>query len=113
MHDKRGRRNAEIEEKEWDALGLFLRKLYDEGNDMSFLARNLDSSKKSKTKELADTFRSTVKEADRPTRQRDRRALVAAFDESAGEVFDRVNFDRGAGLLDAFLELLQDVPDEL
>ncbi|KAJ8598465.1 hypothetical protein CTAYLR_006872 [Chrysophaeum taylorii] len=90
----------DIDAKEWEAVGLFLRKLYDEGDDMIFLARNLDSGKKGQAKNLADAFRTSVKKADRPSRDHDRTAFLAAYDDTAR-------------FMDTFLELLHDVPDEL
>uniref|UniRef100_A0A7S3NJV4 Uncharacterized protein n=1 Tax=Aureoumbra lagunensis TaxID=44058 RepID=A0A7S3NJV4_9STRA len=89
-----------IDAKEWEAVGLFLRKLYDEGEDMIFITQNLDKTKQNAAKEIATRFRSSVKGADKPVREQDRPVVIYAYNETSA-------------LMRSFLELLQDVPDEL
>lgn len=78
-------RTAEIDDAEWENVGLFLRRLYNEGDDMMYLSKSLDSEKKAKSKSYAESFRSLVKMADRPRQNKDRTAMLQAYDESARE----------------------------
>lgn len=92
--------SPEIDQAEWSALGLFLRRLYDEGDDMVFLTRNLDADKQKAAKALAKDFRDLVMTMDKYVLAKDLPAVDTAFDTTST-------------LMASLLDLLQNVPDEL
>ncbi|KAJ1462683.1 hypothetical protein M885DRAFT_505701 [Pelagophyceae sp. CCMP2097] len=95
-----GPRMMEIEETEWEGVRLFLRKLYLAGDDMNYLSKNLDATKKAQAKELANAFQLAIKKADRLAASKDRDAVAQLYTTTSVQMKD-------------FLVLLQDIPDEL
>lgn len=83
------------------AIKVFLKQLGNEYNDMELLRRGiLDSAKSDRAQVIAKEFRKLVRECD-----------DAASDGNVGKITE--NFSNVAGLMDEYLSLLQDVPDEL
>lgn len=78
----------------------FLRKLYDAGDDMLFMSKAMDASKKEQAKVLATDFKAQVKAVDRPAQAKDRDAVVKTYKSTSG-------------IMQSFLDLASDVPDEL
>mmetsp|Transcript_36229 Transcript_36229/g.122678 ORF Transcript_36229/g.122678 Transcript_36229/m.122678 type:complete len:172 (+) Transcript_36229:62-577(+) len=89
-----------IDDKEWDGVPQFLRKLYDAGDDMLFMSKAMDASKKEQAKVLATDFKAQVKAVDRPAQAKDRDAVVKTYKSTSG-------------IMQSFLDLASDVPDEL
>ena len=94
------RRKENIDDKEWDGVPQFLRKLYDAGDDMLFMSKAMDASKKEQAKVLATDFKAQVKAVDRPAQAKDRDAVVKTYKSTSG-------------IMQSFLDLASDVPDEL
>lgn len=78
-------RKENIDDKEWDGVPQFLRRLYDAGDDMLFLSKSMDASKKETAKTLAADFKSQVKGVDRPAQAKDRDAVLKTYASTSGE----------------------------
>ena len=93
--------SSEMDKKEWDNVGQFLRKVYATTEDMKAIASGFyDSEKKKKAAVLIDDIKKLSKAADAPTGSQDGPEFLA-YSKKISSSYD------------AFLELLQDVPDEL
>jgi cytochrome c556 len=92
---------SEMDEKEWDNVSQFLRKIYATSEDMKSIAGGFyDPEKKKKAAALIDDVKKLSKAANVPAGSQNgpdflaySKKLISSFDE--------------------FLDLLQDVPDEL
>jgi hypothetical protein len=92
---------SEMDKKEWDNVGQLLRKVYATSEDMKSIAGGFyEPEKKKKAAALVDDIKKISKAADASTGSRNgpeflaySKKLISSFDE--------------------FLDLLQDVPDEL
>lgn len=93
--------SSEMDKKEWDNVGQFLRKVYATTDDMKSIAAGFyDPDKKKKAATLIDDVKKLSKSADASTGSQNgpefltySKKVLSSYDE--------------------FLELLQDVPDEL
>lgn len=99
---KRVSENAsDMDKPEWDNVGQFLRKLYSVSDDMKAIAGGLyEPEKKKKSAELIDSLKKVCKAADAPTGTQNGPEFLAYARKLTS-------------IVDEFLELLQDVPDEL
>uniref|UniRef100_A0A7S1B7N1 Uncharacterized protein n=1 Tax=Corethron hystrix TaxID=216773 RepID=A0A7S1B7N1_9STRA len=93
-------KNEVIDEAEWKSTSLYLRKLYSVGDDMKYIAKTMDTSKRSSGEALAKDFQDLVKLADKPAIDRN----YDLFSEKQ---------KKSLVVIDEFLALLQDVPDEI
>jgi hypothetical protein len=94
-------RGAEMGDPELLNAKFFFKQLANEYGDMELLAKGITDPQKAKqAKELAKSFRTKVRECDDAATKGD----IAKIQE---------NYVTTAGQLTTFLELLQDVPDEL
>jgi hypothetical protein len=92
---------SEIDQKEWDNIGGFIRKLYGAGDDMKDIAKGIyDPEKKAKAEDDIKQLQKYAKAAEGPVNKKDAEAFVAVMNKCED-------------LLDNFFELLQDVPDEI
>ena len=92
---------SQIEQKEWDNIGGFIRKLYGAGDDMKDIAKGIyDPEKKTKAEEDIKQLQKYAKAAEGPVNKKDGEAFVAVMKKCED-------------LLDDFFELLRDVPDEI
>mmetsp|Transcript_131266 Transcript_131266/g.379738 ORF Transcript_131266/g.379738 Transcript_131266/m.379738 type:complete len:204 (+) Transcript_131266:61-672(+) len=91
---------SEMDKKEWDNVGGFLRKVYGVGEDMKAIANGFDAEKKKKAGALIDDLKKYAKAADAPTGSQNGPEFVAYAKKITG-------------ILDEFLDLMSDVPDEL
>ena len=91
----------EMDETEWKNVGLYLRRVYNVSDDMKQIASGFyDPEKKKRAGELIDSLRKTTKAADSVTDAKNGPEFLAY----TGKL---------DGILEEFLELLRDVPDEL
>ncbi|CAM9421880.1 unnamed protein product [Phaeothamnion confervicola] len=93
-------RKGELSESEWKNVQLFLRKFYQACDDMAFMAKGLAAPLKKEALSLIDAMKKEVKAADKPAAARDDDGFLAAQSSVASK-------------LDIFLQLFNDVPDEL
>jgi hypothetical protein len=92
---------SEIEKKEWDNIGQFLRRLYAAGDDMNSIAGGIyDPEKKKKAEEDIKLLQKYAKAGEGPVSKQDGGSFVAIM-KKCDE------------LVDDFFELLRDVPDEI
>mmetsp|Transcript_27639 Transcript_27639/g.55316 ORF Transcript_27639/g.55316 Transcript_27639/m.55316 type:complete len:194 (-) Transcript_27639:151-732(-) len=98
--DDRVAKKEEIGEDEWKSTSLYLRKLYGVGDDMKFITATMDKSKKSSGEGIAKEFQNAIKAADKPAMARE----YKPFSD---------NQKKSLALIDDFLALLQDIPDEI
>lgn len=100
--EKRVSENAsDIEKKEWDNIGGFIRRLYAAGDDMQVIAKGIyDPEKKSKAAEDIKQLQKYAKAAEGPVNKQDGGTFVAIMKKCEE-------------LIDDFFELLRDVPDEI
>jgi len=91
---------AEMDTAEWNNVGQFLRKVYAVGEDMKSIANGLDPEKKKKAAALIDDLKKYSKAADGPTGSKNGPEFLAYAKKITG-------------IFDDFLDLLNDVPDEL
>ena len=90
-----------MDKKEWDNVGQFLRRVYAISDDMKAISAGFyDPEKKKRAPELIDAIKKLSKEADSTTRAQDGPGFLAY-----GKKLDAI--------MEEFLELLRDVPDEL
>jgi hypothetical protein len=92
---------SEIEKKEWDNIGQFLRRLYAAGDDMKSIAGGIyDPEKKKKAEEDIKLLQKYAKAGEGPVNKQDAGTFIAIM-KKCDE------------LVDDFFELLRDVPDEI
>jgi hypothetical protein len=90
-----------MDKKEWDNLGQFLRKLYALSEDLKSISGGFyEPEKKKKAAELIDDLKKYSKAADGPTGSQNGPEFLAYAKKLSS-------------ILDDFLDLLQDVPDEI
>ena len=90
-----------MDKKEWDNVGQFLRKLYAVSEDMKAIAGGFyETDKKKKAAELIDDLKKTAKAADGPASAQNKSEYLAYSKKLAS-------------IVDDFLDLLRDVPDEI
>jgi len=92
-------RAAEIDEKEWDNISLFLRKLYNAGEDMKTFVIS-DPEKKKRAGEVVQLLQKVARAGDVPAQKGDAEAFL-------------VIYDKASKLIDEFFDLISDVPDEI
>mmetsp|Transcript_18997 Transcript_18997/g.22845 ORF Transcript_18997/g.22845 Transcript_18997/m.22845 type:complete len:187 (+) Transcript_18997:106-666(+) len=90
----------EIDEKEWDNIGGFLRKLYSAGEDMKGVAKGMTPDKKAKAEEGVKLLQKYAKAGEVPVNKQDAKGFLAVLDKETV-------------LLNDFFDLLSDVPDEI
>ena len=90
----------QMDKTEWNNVGQFLRKVYSVGDDMKAIASGLDPEKKKAAATLIDDLKKYSKAADAPTGTQNGPEFLAYASKITT-------------LLDNFLDLLSDVPDEL
>mmetsp|Transcript_22803 Transcript_22803/g.31912 ORF Transcript_22803/g.31912 Transcript_22803/m.31912 type:complete len:187 (-) Transcript_22803:472-1032(-) len=90
----------EIDEKEWDNIGGFLRKLYSAGEDMKGVAKGMTADKKAKAEEGVKLLQKYAKAGEVPVNKQDAKGFLAVLDKETG-------------LINDFFDLLSDVPDEI
>ena len=93
-------KKTDLDDKEWEGVPLLLRRVYDAGDDMLYMAKGLAKDKQDAAKKLAKDFQQGVKGADRPAQAKDRATVIKAYEATAP-------------LLADFLDLTSDVPAEL
>lgn len=94
-------RSAEMSQQEVLGMKAFLKQLANEYRDMQLLGTGItDKDKQQQSMEVAKEFRKIIRECD-----------DAASDNNFNKIMEL--YPRSAELLDSFLALLQDVPDEL
>lgn len=101
--DKIGKRIQQggLSDEEWKNVALYIRKLYSVGaNDMSSMVKGLSKDKQSDAAKLVESFKESVKGSDGPISAHDSEATIAVYLKTSAQ-------------LRAFMELFQDVPDEL
>lgn len=89
-----------MDKTEWNNVGQFLRKVYAVGDDMKSIASGLDPEKKKAATVLIEDIKKYSKAADAPTGSQNGPEFLAY----ATKIIT---------ILDDFLNLLSDVPDEL
>jgi hypothetical protein len=99
---KRVSQNAsDMDKKEWDNVGQYLRKLYAVGDDMKSISAGLyEPAKKKRAAELIDALRKFSKAADASTGTQNGPEFLGFASKLVA-------------ILDEFLDLLRDVPDEI
>ncbi|GMH77614.1 hypothetical protein TrST_g5726 [Triparma strigata] len=85
---------------QWKVLSLYIRGLYSLSDDMTFIGKGLAPEKKKMAEEVIKTFKKDVKEADVPAKAED------------VEEFKKLMVKAEGGITE-FLELLQDIPQDL
>jgi hypothetical protein len=92
---------SEMDQKEWDNVGQFLRKVYGVSDDMKAIAGDFyEPEKKKKAAELIVDLKKYSKAADAPTGTQNGPEFLAYARKISS-------------ILDEFLDLLRDVPDEI
>jgi len=91
---------SEMDKVEWDNVGAFLRRVYGVSEDMKAIASGFDSAKKQRAAELIDNLKKFSKAADAPTGTQNAPEFLAYAKKLTS-------------ILDEFLDLLSDVPDEI
>jgi hypothetical protein len=92
--------SSEMDKKEWDNVGGFLRRVYGLSDDMKSISSTMDETKKKQAVEFSDSIKKLSKAADAPASSQNGPEFVAYVDKIDS-------------ILGDFLALLQDVPDEL
>ena len=82
------------------SYGKLLREMYNLGDDMSVLSKNLEKAKSEQAKKLIRGFKDELRAADGPVFQKDFAALSKAVSSTNGELAE-------------YMALFQDVPDEI
>lgn len=93
-------RGNDLSKEEWSNIAQFLRPLYQVGDDMKIISGGMDSGKKKEAETIISEFQTLIKQADGPTRSQDASAFI------------KIN-KRSGELMDNFMDLLRDVPDEI
>jgi len=90
-----------MDKEEWNNVGQFLRKVYGVSDDMKAIASGFsDTDKKKKAADLIDDLKKYAKAADGPTGTQNGPEFLAYSKKLAT-------------IVDEFLDLLRDVPDEI
>lgn len=97
---KRVQDGSDVSDKEWQNIAFFLRRLYGAGDDMAGMAKGLSPSAQPGAVALIKSFKAAVKTTDPAVVAHDAAAVAKAYKETNR-------------MLDEFLELFNDVPDEL
>lgn len=88
----------EIDSKEWEAISVFLRKVYSAGDDMKFTAKTMVEYKKQSAEDIVKELQKLAIAGDIPAQKNDAQGFLT--------VANRLVKD-----FDSFLDLLSDVPD--
>ncbi|CAM9691369.1 unnamed protein product, partial [Hapterophycus canaliculatus] len=91
---------ASVTPEEWKNVALFLRKVYQLGGDLEYLAGTFPSDKKKSAVALVRTIQKEVQAADVPAREKNAEAFMTA----------QVSVEKKFA---EFMELFNDVPSEL
>mmetsp|Transcript_22799 Transcript_22799/g.56331 ORF Transcript_22799/g.56331 Transcript_22799/m.56331 type:complete len:109 (+) Transcript_22799:98-424(+) len=91
---------SDMDKAEWNNVGAFLRRVYGVSEDMKAIASGFDSAKKPRASELIDSLKKFSKAADAPTGTQNATEFLAYAKKITS-------------ILDEFLDLLSDVPDEI
>ena len=89
-----------MDKAEWNNVGAFLRRVYGVSEDMKAIAGGFDSAKKQRASELIENLKKFSKAADAPTGTQNAAEFLAYAKKLTS-------------ILDEFLDLLSDVPDEI
>jgi hypothetical protein len=92
--------SSEVSDKEWQNISFFLRRLYGASDDMAGMAKGLSGSLQPGAVTLVKDFKAAVKAADPAVNGKDAAGTLKAYAQTAK-------------ILDEFLALFNDVPDEL
>lgn len=95
----RGESNP-IEKDEWANTQLYLRNMFQLGDDMKIMSKGLDKIKKKEAVTLIDQYQKLIVKADKPANEKDIKSFMIVHKDITN-------------LLNNFLELNSDVPDEL
>ena len=90
----------EIEKEEWSNTQLYLRNMYQLGDDMKVLSKGMDKDKKKEAATLIDQYQKLLIKADKPANEKNLEGFMAVHNDVSK-------------LLNIFLNLKSDVPDEL
>mmetsp|Transcript_30385 Transcript_30385/g.70442 ORF Transcript_30385/g.70442 Transcript_30385/m.70442 type:complete len:210 (-) Transcript_30385:39-668(-) len=93
-------RHEEYSAEEWKNVALFLRQLYSTGDDMNFMARSFDKTKRGEATELIKRFQDRVKGAAPAADKKDWEELLAVQKDTIGDI-------------NKFFDLLIDAPEDL
>lgn len=92
---------SDIDDKEWNNVGRFLRMAYSTGDDMKAIAGGIaDADRKKRAMDAIELLKKYAQAGDMAVNKRDPSGLAAVLDKMSGLVSD-------------FLDSLSDVPDEL
>lgn len=91
---------SEIDKKEWEAISVFLRKVYSAGDDMKFTAKGMVDYKKKASEGIIKDLQKLAIAGDIPAQNNDPEGFLIVA-------------KRLTKLFDDFLDLLSDVPDEI
>lgn len=94
-------KNIELNKKEWDNIGQFLRRLYQASEDMKSVAISIyDPEKKKAAVKTIEEVKKYSKAGEGSVNNQDPEGIVV--------ILDKVD-----AIIDEFLELLRDIPDEI
>jgi len=101
VRDRVSSSGSDLDKKEWDNIGQFLRIAYSTGDDMKAVAAGVSNpDNKKRALEDVDQLRKYAQAGDIPVNKKDASGFVAIADKMIGLVND-------------FLDSLSDVPDEI
>lgn len=93
--------SSEIDAKEWDNIGKFLRLAYSTGDDMKFVAKTIyNPDNKARAMQDIEQLKKYTQAGDVSVTKKDADGFIAVASKMAG-------------LVDDFLDSLRDVPDEI
>ena len=93
--------DTKIDDKEITGIKIFLKQLANEYYDMDLLSKGIvDSTKVARAKEIAKDFRAKIRECDDSASNGNLNKIVENYPITSGEIQE-------------FIDLMNDVPDEL
>lgn len=90
----------DIQKEEWSNTQLYLRNMYQLGDDMKVMSKGMDKEKKKEAATLIDQYQKLLIKADKPANDKNLEGFMVVHNDVSR-------------LLNTFLELNSDVPDEL
>ena len=90
----------DIQKEEWSNTQLYLRNMYQLGDDMKVMSKSLDKDKKKEAATLIDQYQKLLVKADKPANEKNLEGFMVVHNDVSK-------------LLNAFIDLKSDVPDEL
>ncbi|KAG5177417.1 hypothetical protein JKP88DRAFT_86003 [Tribonema minus] len=94
------REREDVAGDEWQNVQLYLRKMYQQGEELKGMAKGFAEPKRAQALALVEAVRAEARAADKPAGARDRDAFLAAQRSIEAKIGE-------------FVDLFQDVPDEL